>query len=356
MLGVDDINILRMAFGISFLRPLLNDVNADIDEGIIILMDSDTQARAWALECEYRLDAKVIPKLGKSDARNYQAGIHILKNCDTVDAVEDFLSERKFLPILVVGGILPFFLREGHCIVRLRNMKDISRFSDEYKCFCEFCIKNIGFIVKLIEDYIDKEKTVVLYEYPERTNTFLTFEAIGSVWNNFFYKVQHKKCSEKFSKKYQQDIYKLIKSQEDYEDCYDVEDEIRSLVWKFLEQSTVQTCTVESVNGEMYRAVRDNRAILYDDEYYYFPERLMKKMIQPLMETMSIGELKKLLKDQDIIICNGTGYTIKKRFTTVYGYCDRMRAIKIRKETLMSAEGLLLEDRYEYKPSDNDEY
>ena len=145
-----------------------------------------------------------------------------------------------------------------------------------------------------------------------------------------------------------------MESQEDYEDCYDVEDEIRSLIWKFLEQSTVQTCAVESVSGEMYRAVKDNNAILYDDEYYYFSERLVKKMVQPLMDTMSIGELKKLLKDQDIIICNGAGYTIKKRFTTVFGYYDRMRAIKIRKDTLMSDEGLLLEDRYEYKPSDDE--
>lgn len=58
--------------------------------------------------------------------------------------------------------------------------------------------------------------------------------------------------------------------------------------------------------------------------------------------------------DQAIIICNGAGYTIKKRFTTVFGYYDRMRAIKIRKDTLMSNEGLLLEDCYEYKPSDDE--
>lgn len=70
--------------------------------------------------------------------------------------------------------------------------------------------------------------------------------------------------------KYLQDISRFVESQEDYEDCYDVEDEICSLVWKFLEQSTVQTCAVESVSGEMYRAVKDNKAILYDDEYYYF--------------------------------------------------------------------------------------
>ncbi|MGN8753896.1 hypothetical protein [Blautia sp. HCP3S3_C4] len=344
MLKIDDINILRMVFGIAFLRPLLNDVNADIDQGIIVLLDSGAQARAWALECEHRMDAKLITELGKSDARNYQAGVHVLKNCDTVDAVEDFLSERKFLPILAVGGILPFSLREDHYIIRLRDIKNISEFSDDYEYFCKFCIANAGFIENIIKNYVNKKELTA----------FLTFETIGLVWDNYYYNTQRKECSKDFWKKYRQDISRFMESQEDYEDCYDVEDEIRSLVWKFLEQSTVQTCAVESVSREMYQAVRDNKAILYDDEYYYFSERLVKKMVQPLMDTMSIGELKKLLKDQDIIICNGAGYTIKKRFTTVFGYYDRMRAIKIRKNTLMSDEGLLLEDCYEYKPSDDE--
>ena len=157
MLKIDDINILRMVFGIAFLRPLLNDVNADIDQGIIVLLDSGAQARAWALECEHRMDAKLITELGKSDARNYQAGVHVLKNCDTVDAVEDFLSERKFLPILAVGGILPFSLREDHYIIRLRDIKNISEFSDDYERFCKFCIANTKFIENIIKNYVNKK-------------------------------------------------------------------------------------------------------------------------------------------------------------------------------------------------------
>nr|WP_294692433.1 hypothetical protein [uncultured Blautia sp.] len=88
------------------------------------------------------------------------------------------------------------------------------------------------------------------------------------------------------------------------------------------------------------------------------------------IETDQKEEQTEMISDQDIqnlyaelgrtgvtvqkIICNGAGYTIKKRFTTVFGYYDRMRAIKIRKDTLMSNEGLLLEDCYEYKPSDDE--
>ena len=92
-----------------------------------------------------------------------------------------------------------------------------------------------------------------------------------------------------------------------------------------MEHVDVVVSNVDNVSGHAYEAMKVDKAILYDEEFYYFPERLIKEIAQPLMETMAIGELKKMLKDQGIIVCNGQGYTIKKRFTTMSGYCGRMR-------------------------------
>lgn len=55
-----------------------------------------------------------------------------------------------------------------------------------------------------------------------------------------------------------------------------------------------------------------------------------------------------MLLDEDILVCNLTGntnFTVKKVYTNVNGDTGRGRFVKIRKEFLMSEDGLYLEDR-----------
>ena len=82
---VDEQNVLRMIFGLAFMRPLLQATDTDIDLGVVVLMDSNTQARLWCQECESKVDGKIIQKLKSTKVLNYQAGVHMLKDGDNVE-------------------------------------------------------------------------------------------------------------------------------------------------------------------------------------------------------------------------------------------------------------------------------
>lgn len=64
---VDEQNVLRMIFGLAFMRPLLQATDTDIDLGVVVLMDSNTQARLWCQECESKVDGKIIQKLKSTE-------------------------------------------------------------------------------------------------------------------------------------------------------------------------------------------------------------------------------------------------------------------------------------------------
>ena len=346
---VDEQNVLRMIFGLAFMRPLLQATDTDIDLGVVVLMDSNTQARLWCQECESKVDGKIIQKLKSTKVLNYQAGVHMLKDGDNVEDIKDFLMKCEFLPTLVVSGILPFFLREDSYVFRIRNAGSISAFSEEYKAFREFVIENVGFVKKSILQYLNEENLHNSNEYSDKYSdkypAFRVLDVIGYIWELYYANNCSEASAENFCKAYMADISEIVKGFDDYSDYCDIEEEISSLIWNFLmEHVDVVVSNVDNVSGHAYEAMKVDKAILYDEEFYYFPERLIKEIAQPLMETMAIGELKKMLKDQGIIVCNGQGYTIKKRCTTMSGYCGRMRAIKVQKTMLSFQDNLMLED------------
>lgn len=273
----------------------------------------------------------------------------MLKDGDNVEDIKDFLMKREFLPTLVVSGILPFFLREDSYVFRIRNAGSISAFSEEYKAFREFVIENVGFVKKSILQYLNEENLHNSNEYSDKYSdkypAFRVLDVIGYIWELYYANNCSEASAENFCKAYMADISEIVKGFDDYSDYCDIEEEISSLIWNFLmEHVDVVVSNVDNVSGHAYEAMKVDKAILYDEEFYYFPERLIKEIAQPLMETMAIGELKKMLKDQGIIVCNGQGYTIKKRFTTMSGYCGRMRAIKVQKTMLSFQDNLMLED------------
>lgn len=149
---VTEMNFLRMIFGISFMRPLLRYVGTDIDQGVIVIMDSKAQARWWIQKSESLVDSKQIRRLGNTNALNFQACLHMLKPSDGYEEVNDFLMERKCLPVLVVGENLPYYLREECYIFRIRKYESISAFGKEYAGFRQYIIKNVKLIGEQMEE------------------------------------------------------------------------------------------------------------------------------------------------------------------------------------------------------------
>lgn len=344
-------NELQMISGLAFTRVILRDAKLDIDQGLIVLLDSKSQARAFGQIFEENLDGKMINRIKKKDGiLNFEAGIYPLNGNENEETVLDFLAEKSFLPVITVGGMLPFFLRESTYVIRVHELKGMEDFRQEYKRFRTYIIKNVSYIRKRLNSFYKR-----LCEedwFDRRSEYYIAFKSIitvGFMWYVFYEKTSTEEITEQFWKQYLGYTYRIIGKFRDYQDCYEMETEFVTLTWKYLQlHSDVILCNAEEVTIAVQKSMKEEEVILYDSEFYYFPEKLVKIICSPMLETISVGELKVLLKAKGIIFCNDEGYTIKKRFWMSSGVCDRMRAMKIKKEMLMSSDGLLLEDVYEY--------
>lgn len=344
-------NELKMISGLAFARVILKDEKLDIDQGIIVLLDSKSQARIFGRIFEENYDGKTINWIKRRDGiLNFEAGIYHLNGNENEDVVADFMAEKSFLPIITVGGILPYYMRENSYVVRVHELESMEVFEQEYKKFRKYVIDNVDYIRKQIDRYYKRLPEVLYFDRKSEYYTvFKAIMAVGFIWYIFYRKTNTEEGAEQFWEQYKRYSYKLVSEFREYQDCYEIETEFTELTWNYLKlHSNIQVCPVEDVSIEVLESMRKNMVILYDSDFYYFPEKLVKSICAPMLETISVGELKVLLKDKGIIHCNDDGYTIKKRFWTSSGSCNRMRAMKMKKEMLMSAEGLLLEEVYEH--------
>lgn len=345
------LNEVKMISGLAFAREILKNEKLDIDQGLIVLLDSKREARIWGRIFEENLDGKTINWIKRRDGiLNFEAGIYHLNGNENEDVVADFMTEKRFLPIITVGGILPYYVRENSYVVRVHELGGMEAFKREYGRFRAYVITNVDYIRKQL-DYRYKKLPEVCYfnRQSEYYTVFKTIMAVGYIWYTFYKKTSTEEKAEQFWEQYKRNCYKLVSEFREFQACYEIETEFTALTWKYLRSHMdITLCKAEEVTIAVQKAMGEEKVILYDCEFYYFPEKLVKSICKQMLETVSVGELKVLLKNRGIIVCNNEGYTIKKRFWMSSGVCDRMRAMKIKKETLMSSEGLLLEDVYEH--------
>ena len=343
-------NELKMISGLAFTRVILQDAKLDIDQGIVVLLDSKSQARTFGRIFEENLDGKTISKIKKRDGiLNFEAGIYPLSGSESEDAVSDFMAEKRFFPIITVGGILPYYMRENSYVVRVHELDDMETFKQEYEKFRTYVIKNIDYMRKQLNYYKSLPEVCCFDRRSDYYRVFKSIMAVGFIWYIYYKKTSTEEMTEQFWEQYKRYCYKLVSEFREYQDCYEIETEFTALTWKYLQSHMdVTLCKTEEVTITVRKAMSEDKVILCDREYYYFPEKLVKSICKPMLEIVSVGELKALLKSKGIILCNDEGYTIKKRFWMSSGVCDRMRAMKMKKEMLMSPGGLLLEDVYEH--------
>ena len=84
--------------------------------------------------------------------------------------------------------------------------------------------------------------------------------------------------------------------------------------------------------------------MLFDEAYYYFPVNLLTRICEPLLQTCSMPQLKRQLREESIIHCNSADYTVKKEVVLVYGVKETQRFIWVYKDKLLSPDNLRLED------------
>lgn len=341
-----------------FLRFILKDFGYELDSGIVLIADNDTQARQFIMEYSKRIGGTNCAikswKKRKVYPDNYCCGFMAMRKTISQEEAEDFLAEQSFLPIVICGGLFPEYLRIDHYIFRMNKaMLECAKsqeFTIKFENFCNYVKQNIDGICKELEGL----KTCIAiteYEGSEELRTIYNFLiGVGFVYSAFLRKTQTERIALDFFLTYKAVILGNLLHMQDFASGEILKEMTVSLVWDYLNQNNdVVIADLEVVDRIVYTAIKEKKAILFDGKFYYFSPELFVKIFEPLLQIYSETVLKKQLRTDGIIYCNSADYTVKKAVTNVYGAANRERFIWVYKEILLSQNNLLLEDIFYYE-------
>lgn len=105
-------------YGQSFLKFIMKDYGYVMDEGNVLVANNDTLARRFVAEyCAKTCGNGIkIVDIKRCNLYNFQCGFcHFQKGIKAEQSLE-FLARNDFLPVIVVGGLLPEYLKTDRYI------------------------------------------------------------------------------------------------------------------------------------------------------------------------------------------------------------------------------------------------
>lgn len=351
----------EMLTGTSFLYFLLREYGHDLDSGIILISENDR--RAWQIERAFieNLDARSIPRLRQKIEKplNYQMGLHVYKRSDRIEAIIDFLHQKDFLPVLIVGGIVPDGLSENAYVMKYdatdTEIKNISRF---YEGFRKYVLDNVEYVLEQLKN-LKFEDIMDLYDIDREFEYFLrTSIAVGKIWKCYMRDIfdKHKDIKETEIDYKSALVFKIfvdsaahaIELMGAYDSSYDI-------------PGSVRDCLIGYIKEHGYGVMQDisqttdktdlDKMILYDEDFYYIKNKLFTDICSPLLETISTVQLKKYMQEAGILKCDNTAKGTYSPKVSLPSLTDgsstvRHRFIKMFKDPLKTDEGLSLEDHF----------
>lgn len=296
----------------------------------------------------------------KDQIPNYVCGFLNLKKGMNQDSVMDFLSEEDFLPIVISGGFLPQYLRESHYIFRIgkEEMQSISNKNtiENLNKFRLFIINNVPEVCTTISS-LESSIEVTEYDGPEdMKNIFTILVGIGKIYALYLRRMESECEVVDFYNSYIRESRERIEKISDFADGNEIPEMLSALIFEYVsDHKEVLIVDEKNINGRSYKALQEKEAIVYDETFYLFPPRLLMDICKPLLQTMSEPELKRRLKEEEILYCNSADYTVKKCLVNVFGVSERIRFLWIYKEMLFFPDNLRLEDIFDSVLETNEE-
>lgn len=261
----------------------------------------------------------------------------------------DFLFEKDFLPVIICGGLFPEYLQCNHYIFRLKGA-DIEyimsqNFADEMLQFFTFVTDNVTEIcreLKRLKNSIAVTEYAGVDEYRRIYNFFIS---VAVIYGAYLRVNQTERVVHDFFETYKNETMEQIERIQEFGSGVILSEMIASLVWQYLDGAKdVVLADLEELDTKADAAIRQERAILFDKKFYYFQPRLLMEICESLLQASSETDLKRRLREEGIIYCNSTDFTVKKVIYNVYGVSERKRFFWIYKEALLSPDNLRLED------------
>ena len=350
-------------YGSSFMRVLFKHFGYVLDDGMILVADNEMAARRFiTVYCSKTNGNGVhIQKTTqkKQSLENYQCGFWVMQKGIKDEKINNFFFAQTFLPVLVVGGMLPESLKAERYIFRLKkeDVEEVmsNEFSIQILGFYDYIVNNVNEVCNIIANL---DTSILLTEYVgeigER-NIYSFFAGIGTIYAAYLRRNYSERKSMDFLESYMQETKERLHCMAEFACGVEISEMLSSLVWEHISKNKeILVADIEEIDGKIYAALKNESAVLFDEKFYYFPPKLLMKICQPLLETASEPELKRRLRDNKIIYCNSADYTVKKDIVNVYGGEERPRFLWVLKEAILSPDNLGLEDVFDNDREDGE--
>lgn len=296
-------------------------------------------------------------RLLESVGAKIERGIKGIRNNEILTAIaskynskkiQKYLEAEEVTPILIACGVAPSYLA-GEYAIPVENVQQINRkfLQNEIEQFRKFVRSNVDLMMKELRKF----KTSAWYLHNESALApDVSLHAVLAVYQ-LFYRENH---NEEVTQQWITNIESIIKEyMEKMEHCgeeTDIIQPVRNLIIKYIDSHPeIEIGNANEVDGALTRALKADQAILYDDEWYYIPQKLFKVMCEPIRQFVSAPEIKRGLLTQGYLYCNngsaGTNFTVKRDIYNTYGQYLRVRVLKIDKGLIMEDGSLGLEER-----------
>ena len=129
--AMKDFAILQFIEVNSFCRFFFQNFGYDLERGIVIVTDDDRHAQEVADTILATVDSRNILHYSSKTEKpfNFEIGLHLYRKYDKEEELINFLFAKDFVPLIIVGGLVPEFLTENAYIFRLKlTGKDIRDF------------------------------------------------------------------------------------------------------------------------------------------------------------------------------------------------------------------------------------
>lgn len=331
------------------IQPFLSDVGLMLRHGAVLFIEDYKSCNKVEKKFE-DMGAILCNKVGsnKLEVPNYLLGLHIYSRADKEEAVEKFLSEKEFLPVLVTYGVIPDFIKNCMEVVPLYGKRGTlgPEILEEFQFFRYFAHQNPDILQRELRLFLTSE----IYQQSEEDSALnLALEATVAVFCCIYRNSHTERETEQRRTQLRRAILNFVNLATEFAEDFEIVDIVKKAVEKYLDETPdIFVCRCDDIGGEETEAIKKSEAILFDEHWYYIPEKILRQACEPMLAAVSFPFMKRKLCEAEILHSNDTAngnFTVKKLITNVFGYTFRERFLKIQRTFFAPMGGLALEER-----------
>ena len=263
--------------------------------------------------------------------------------------LEEFLARRDITPVVAISGMLPTSLRncgEVVCIAVGKEDDNQKEEMDEYKQFLDYAHEHPDIIYGWFKQF----RTSLRYDQLKEVSRIrVSLETVAYALCGFFRKAHGEQEAKYRMLRLRKYVEWMCQAADNGQDDMDVVKDIQGCLFKFLDEHSEMWIGPIVQAGDRIKKATDAEAImLYDSDFYFIPEKLLREACTPILNAVSFLRLKEALRETGCLVCNRTNiqnYTVKKLLWTTSGEVIRPRFLKMDKLMLDNTTQLTIEER-----------